>query len=100
MLSVGKDSTTHIAWTNADGRVSVWNYALGSAGFAQLTYGAFAGWAAQGLADSADGTACVLWDNVNGSASLWGLNNGTGAYTHHEFGPYAGWTAMAVSAGP
>jgi len=96
-LSTAADGTVHILWDNADGRLSVWNYTIGSMDFAHKEYGPFANWTATALADGSDGKTVVLWNNTNGSASLWSLNNVTGAYSHAEFGPYAGWTAKAVS---
>ena len=96
-LSTAADGTLHILWDNTDGRLSVWNYSVGSMDFAHEEYGPFTNWTATALADGSDGKTVILWNNTNGSASLWSLDNTTGVYSHAEFGPYAGWTAKAVS---
>ena len=100
-LAAAPPVTTHVFWTNADGRLSLWNYSDAGT-FTQTTYGPYTGWTPKAIADGPDGRQRVLWTNANGSVSLWVLDNAAGVatMTHAEFGPYAGWTASALSTAP
>lgn len=92
-------AATHVLWTNADGRLSLWNYA-DSGAFSQITYGPYAGWTAKAVADGPDGRQRVLWTNTSGAVSLWSLDNTTGQFTQNTYGPYSGWSASALSVTP
>ena len=50
-VSVGPDNTTHVAWTNTDGRLSLWNYSATGGTFTQNTYGPYTNWSAKAIAD-------------------------------------------------
>ncbi len=90
--------TTHVAWNNVSGALSLWNYSPTAGTYTQNSYGPFARWSAKAIADGGtDGKTRVLWTNTSGQASIWSLNNTTGLYTYHNFGPYAGWSAKALS---
>ncbi len=92
-------AATHVLWINADGRLSLWNYA-DSGAFSQITYGPYAGWTAKAVADGPDGRQRVLWTNTSGAVSLWSLDNTTGQFTQNTYGPYPGWSASALSVTP
>ena len=93
--------TTHVFWTNADGRLSLWDYSDAGT-YTQTTYGPYSGWTPKAVADGPDGRQRILWVGTNGSVSLWSLDNagGIATMTHAEFGPYAGWSASALSVTP
>ena len=91
---------THVLWTNTNGAASLWNYSAADGTVTQNTYGPYAGWTAQTVADGPDSLTRVLWNNTNGAASLWSLDNPSRQFTQHTYGPYPGWTAQAVSVAP
>lgn len=99
-LNAALNGSSHVMWTNTDGRLSLWNQNAADGTFTFQNYGPFPGWTARATADGPDSQTRVLWDNTDGSASIWSLDNGTGTYTHHEFGPYPEWTARTLSAAP
>jgi predicted outer membrane repeat protein len=104
-----KTSHTHLLWTNADGRVSLWNVnADGS--HADFLYGPYvegpgSAWSAKDLAEGPDGVLHILWINTDKRASLWNVNADGSHSTLGTYGPYvesAGsvWSATALSVGP
>lgn len=97
LIPVGE---THILWTSADGRLSLWNADAEDGTFTEHTYGPYPGWTAQALADGPDTLTRVLWTHSDGRISLWRLNSAAGTFTEDIFGPYPGWTAKAVSVSP
>ncbi len=100
IVKANATTTTHINWTNTDGRLSLWNYDPLAGSFTQITYGPYPGWSAKAVADGPDGKTRVLWDNTNGTMSLWSLDNTTGIFSQNSFGPYPGWTATSLSVAP
>ncbi len=98
VLSITPAAGAHVLWDNANGTTSIWSYETAGGTFTQNTYGPFAGYTAQALADGgSDGKTRVLWKKTDASVSLWSLDNLAATYTHAEFGPFAGWTAATLS---
>ncbi len=98
-LPGAQPQAANILWANTDGRMSLWNVAADNS-FTQNTYGPYAGWSAQAVADGPDGRQRVLWDNSDGRMSLWSLDNAAAAFTQNTYGPYAGWTVTGLAVGP
>ena len=108
IFKVATSSTTHLLWTNPDGRATLWfvnpNGTYGVTG----AYGPYADkgglWKAAALATGPNGVSRLLWTNPDGRATLWFVNpDGTYGVTG-AYGPYADkgglWTAGALSVGP
>ncbi|MGO8674099.1 MAG: fibronectin type III domain-containing protein, partial [Capsulimonadaceae bacterium] len=99
-VSAVPEPPIHVQWSEAGGALSIWNYYPLSGAFIQNTYGPFAAWTPQSIADGPDGLTRVLWVNTSGAASIWSVDNTTGALTQYTFGPYPGWIATGLTVAP
>jgi hypothetical protein len=95
-VSVGGDGTTHLLWTNIDGRTALTSVALSGAVVRDTTYGPFSGWIARSISDGADGLTRVLWSNTDGRVGLSLIDAGQIVATS-RFTPGPGWTARDVA---
>jgi hypothetical protein len=95
-LSVGSDGTTHLLWTNTDGRTEITSVAVSGALAGDTTYGPYSGWTARSLSDGADGQTRVLWRNTDGRVGLSLVDAGHIVATS-RFAPGPGWTARDVA---
>jgi photosystem II stability/assembly factor-like uncharacterized protein len=90
--------TTHLLWTDTDGRIALWSVDNAGPVSTGTAYGPYPGWIAVAIADGQDGLTRVLWNRVDGSAAL-SFFGPEGLRASYRFGPGAGWTAADVAVG-
>jgi hypothetical protein len=95
-VSVGSDRTTHLLWTNGDGRTELTSVAVSGALVGDTTYGPFGGWSARSISDGEDGLTRLLWSNTDDRVGLSLISAGNIVATY-RFAPGPGWTARDVA---
>jgi len=90
--------TTHLLWTDTDGRIALWSVDNAGPISTGPVSGPYPGWTAVAIADGQDGLTRVLWNRVDGSAAL-SFFGPEGLLASYRFGPVAGWTAADVAVG-
>ncbi|MGO8671821.1 MAG: hypothetical protein ACLQVD_10700 [Capsulimonadaceae bacterium] len=91
-------ATNHVLWRNTSGALSLWSYNPPTGLFSQNSFGPYADWTPEAIADGPDGLTRALWVDTSGEAAIWTVDNG-GNVTQFSFGPFKGWAATGISVG-
>lgn len=100
--------TTHLLWTNPDGRAVLWDSKADGSFGDHGQYGPYTdsggAWRAAAVATGPTGVSRLLWTNPDGRAVLWYVNPDGSHGDYGQYGPYINpggvWRASAVSVGP
>ena len=102
--------TTHLLWSNTDGKAAFWNVDAAGNPTVAGTYGPFTDgsslWHATAMATGPDGISHLLWNNPDGHVALWSVTSSGSVTGVTPFGPYTDgaaqnlWRVSGVSVGP